>query len=127
MFIVGLLSWWYGNGWMAEAKRVQERIASAADYFSIGLLAKTLFSPFRQISAGRVDGPIGVKWRAFVDRLISRCIGAIVRIFMIVIGIVWIVAVATIGGITLVAWLVVPVLPIVGLVMMLVGWVPPWR
>lgn len=82
MFIVGLLSWWYGAGWVAEAKRVRERIASTADYFSIDLLVKTLFSPFRQISAGKVNGPLGVKWRAFVDRLISRCIGALIERFL---------------------------------------------
>lgn len=127
MFIVGLFSWWYGNGWLAEARRVRERVASAADYFSINLLAKTLFSPFRQISAGRVDGPLGVKWRAFVDRLISRCIGALVRTFMIVIGIIWIVTVAIIGGIALGLWLLVPAFPVIGIIMMIVGWVPSWR
>ena len=127
MFIVGLLSWWYSSGWVSEARRVRERIASAADYFSIGLLAKTLFSPFRQISAGRVDGPIGVKWRAFVDRLISRCIGALVRTFMIVIGIIWIATVAIIGVIALGLWLLVPAFPVIGIIMMIVGWVPSWR
>lgn len=127
MFIVGLFSWWYSAGWADEARRVRERIASAADYFSIGLLAKTLFSPFRQISAGRVQGPLGVKWRAFVDRLISRCIGAIVRSVMIIIGVVWIAIVTSIGSITLVFWLIVPALPVVGIIMTIIGWVPSWR
>jgi len=127
MFIVGLLSWWYGAGWVAEAKRVRERIASVADYFSIGLLAKTLFSPFRQISAGNVDGPLGVRWRAFIDRLISRCIGALMRTFLIVFGIVAIALIAVMGVVALVVWLLIPVLPIVGCVMMLAGWVPSWR
>jgi len=127
MFIVGLLSWWYGAGWVAEAKRVRERIASVADYFSIGLLAKTLFSPFRQISAGNVNGPLAVKWRAFVDRLISRCIGAMMRTFLIVFGIVAIALIAVAGVVALVVWLLIPILPIVGCVMMFVGWVPSWR
>ena len=127
MFIVGLLSWWYGAGWVAEAKRVKERIASTADYFSIGLLAKTLFSPFRQISAGRVDGPIGIKWRAFVDRLISRCIGALMRTFLIILGIVCISLIAVVGAVLLATWFIVPLLPIVGCVMMFIGWVPSWR
>lgn len=127
MFIVGLLSWWYGAGWVAEAKRVRERIASVTDYFSIDLLIKTLFSPFRQISAGRVNGPLAVKWRAFVDRLISRCIGALMRTILIVVGAVTIMVVVIVGGITLVAWLVVPALPLIGGVMMVIGWVPSWR
>ena len=127
MFIVGLLSWWYSAGLLAEARRVRERIASVADYFSIGLLAKTLFSPFRQISAGNVNGPLAVKWRAFVDRLISRCIGAMMRTFLIVFGIVAIALIAVAGVVALVVWLLIPILPIVGCVMMFVGWVPSWR
>ena len=127
MFIVGLLSWWYGAGWIAEARRVKERIASVADYFSIGLLVKTLFSPFRQISAGNVNGPLAVKWRAFVDRLISRCIGAMMRTFLIIFGIIAIAAIGVIGCFTLIIWLLVPVLPIIGCVMMFIGWVPSWR
>jgi len=127
MFIVGLLSWWYGAGWVAEAKRVRERIASVADYFSIGLLAKTLFSPFRQISAGNVNGPLAVKWRAFVDRLISRCIGAMMRTFLIVFGIIAIALIAVVSMAALAIWLVIPLLPIIGCIMMFVGWVPSWR
>jgi len=127
MFIVGLLSWWYGAGWVAEAKRVRERIASVADYFSIGLLARTLFSPFRQISAGSIDGPLGVRWRAFIDRLISRCIGALMRTFLIIFGVVAITVIGISGCIALVVWLLIPALPIVGCVMMFVGWVPSWR
>lgn len=124
---MGLLSWWYGAGWVAEAKRVRERIASTADYFSIDLLVKTLFSPFRQISAGKVNGPLGVKWRAFVDRLISRCIGALMRTILIVIGTVSIAVIALVGCITLVVWLIVPAMPLIGCVMMFIGWVPSWR
>ena len=55
------------------------KLVSVFDYFSIDLLVRTWFAPFRQISAGAVDGPIGVQIRAFFDRLISRTIGGIVR------------------------------------------------
>lgn len=126
MFIVGLLSWWYGAGWLAQGARVKERVASISDFFSIALLFKTLFNPFRQISAGRVDGPIGVKWHAFLDRLISRCIGAIVRLFMILFGLVSIAMTTIVGLVSLVMWALIPLLPIIGAVMMSIGWVPQW-
>ena len=79
MIIVWALSWWYGAGWKARLFAIREKLAASYDYFSIDLLAKTMFSPFRQISAGRVSGPIGAQIRAFFDRLISRIIGSIVR------------------------------------------------
>ena len=126
MFIVGLLTWWYGMGWRQRAAIVRERLASTMDYFSIDLLLKTLFSPFRQISAGQVNGPLAVKWRAFVDRLVSRCIGAVVRSVLIVVGLLAIVFFGVIGLFSLVLWAVVPLLPVAGAIMMLIGWVPSW-
>lgn len=94
------------------------------DYFSIDLLVKTLFSPFRQISAGSVDGPVGLKLRAFFDKLISRIIGGIVRTIVLVIGLVTIILGLVIGVVYLALWAVIPLLPIAGLVLMLTGWVP---
>lgn len=126
MIIVWALSWWYGAGWRARVAQLNERLQASYDYFSIGLLAKTLFSPFRQISAGKVDGPIGVKWRAFVDRLISRIIGAFVRSILIVVGIVWIALQAVFGSLFVALWAVVPAVPLVGFIVMLSGWVPTW-
>jgi len=126
MFIVGMLSWWYSEGWRQRAGMVRERLASLADYFSIGLLAGTLFAPFRQISAGQVEGPLPVQLRAFVDRLISRMIGAVVRTGLIIIGLITLALAGLTGLLTIVAWGVFPLLPIVGVVLMIVGWVPAW-
>ena len=124
MFIVGILSWWYGAGWQQRFAMLRERLATTNDYFSIDLLATTLFAPFRQISAGQVNGPLGVKFRAFLDRLISRCIGAMVRSAMIIIGVAAILLHSVIGCITLIMWALVPLLPFVGLWLYAVGWLP---
>jgi hypothetical protein len=124
MFIVGLLGWWYGPGWRGYIRRVGERLAATADFFSIGLLFRTLFSPFRQISAGRVRGPLGVQMRAFFDRLTSRLIGAMVRTAMIVAGIMVLIFHSVLGGVTIVAWLLVPAIPFAGIVMASGGWMP---
>lgn len=124
MIVWGVLTWWYTDGWKQCFSRVRDRFLSVADYFSIGLLIKTLFVPFRQISAGTIDGPMDAKLQAFFDRLISRCIGAVARLVVMAIGIV-VVAFATItGAIVLVAWPFMPVLPVVGAVLFFIGWVP---
>lgn len=127
MFIVGLLSWWYGAGWKARLVGLHNQLASSYDYFSIGLLLSSLFAPFRQISAGKVRGPIGVQLRAFFDRQISRVIGAIVRTILIISGIVWLSLQAVVGSIVIIMWAIVPILPFIGFVVMLAGWVPSWR
>ncbi len=123
---MGLLQWWYGYGWLGEIRRIGRRLQSTAELFSIGQLATTLFSPFRQISAGQVGGSIGVQLRAFFDKLISRIIGAIVRSGTIIAGIVTITFQAIIGGVGLIVWLVLPTLPIVGLILFAIEWTPQW-
>lgn len=126
MVIVWALSWWYGPGWKARVLGMRERLAASYDYFSINLLAKTLFAPFRQISAGSVNGPIGVKLRAFVDQLISRLIGAVVRTIFILVGSVWLLLQVILGSIFVILWAFVPLLPFIGFVATLAGWVPSW-
>ena len=124
MFIVGLLGWWYGRGWAMRITRLREKLISTLDYFSIDLLLRTFFSPFRQISAGKVGGPIGVQLRALLDRIISRIIGAMIRFVMIIIGSVLIVIYAVVGILMVVVWGVVPLLPVIGIVLFMSGWVP---
>ncbi|HEY5695709.1 MAG TPA: hypothetical protein VIQ80_02645 [Candidatus Saccharimonadales bacterium] len=124
MFIVGLLGWWYSRGWALQAVGLREKMLSALDYFSIDLLFKTLFSPFRQISAGKVRGPLGVQMRAFFDRLISRAIGGMIRITMIIVGGVAIFLYGVLGAVWLVLWGIMPFLPVVGMVLFMMGWIP---
>ena len=107
-----------------RAVRLREKLMGTLDYFSIDLLLRTFFSPFRQISAGQVRGPIGVQMRAFFDRLISRVIGAMIRLTMIIFGIVAITFYAVVGGVLVVVWGVIPLLPVLGLVLFLSGWAP---
>ena len=121
MLFMGLIRWWYSDGWRRRASIVNAQLGGMIDYFSVDLLAKTLFSPFRQISAGRVDGPLGVQLRAFADRLISRMIGAMIRTVLLVAGMIAIALTALVGLIILVVWAFVPVLPIIGLIATIIG------
>lgn len=125
MFLIDILSWWYGGGWLNRFRAIRNGFVSWADYFSIGLMVSTLFAPFRQISTETVvAGPIEVRVRAFFDKLLSRVIGAIVRTFMIVFGLTAMFLQILFGIFVLVFWLVIPLLPVIGLVMMLIGWTP---
>lgn len=124
MVIVGILTWWYTAGLRQAIRGLQARLMSMLDYFSIDILLRTLFSPFRQISAGSVDGPLPVQLRAFGDRLVSRLVGAVVRLIVMMFGIIAILLTIIAGVFYLLFWLSAPLLPLVGLIMMMIGWVP---
>lgn len=127
MFLVGLLSWWYGRGWLSQLNRTNSHWRSTVEYFSIGQLFATLFSPFRQISAGNTNSPNPmVAIRALFDQLVSRLIGGIVRSFTILIGVMAIILQFVYESIILVLWFFVPVIPLVGFVLLAIGWVPTW-
>jgi len=124
MFIVGMFSWWYGAGWKRCVTSVRERIASLYDYFSLGLLLRTLFAPFRQISAGKVRGSISDQARAWFDRLISRCVGACVRTAVLCTGVIALTIRSLVGLIEIVVWPLIPTIPVVAIVLTMMGWVP---
>lgn len=123
---MGILSWWYGRGWRARLHLSGGRLKSTAELFSIGQLLSTLFDPFRQISAGRVDGSAAVQIRAALDKLISRIVGLIVRTITILIGLVVLVFRGIFEVIFVAFWLIIPLFPVFGLVMMIFGWTPQW-
>lgn len=127
MFLVGLISWWYGRGWIGQWKRMASRFKTTLDFFSVGQLLATLFAPFRQISAtSGNNGSFSAAMRAAFDKLISRIIGAIVRFFTILAGLVVISLQAVYELIIVIAWWFVPVVPLVGFVLLAIGWVPVW-
>jgi hypothetical protein len=105
---------------------MKDRLESSADFFSVGQLVMTIFAPFRQISAGPVSGSIGDRLRGFLDRTISRFVGAAVRIFMIIFGLFAMLLQIIFGLIVIIIWPIIPMFTVIGLIMMVIGWVPKW-
>jgi len=115
MVIFSLFSWWYTTGWLTLVQKCGGRLQGTLKFFSVGQLLGSLFAPFRQISAGRVQGPLAVQMRALGDRIFSRVIGAVVRLMIIVLGLL-VVAVLTIVCVaSIVAWPLLPLAPFIGL------------
>jgi len=119
-----MLSWWYTKGWINRIQMIKNRLIMSSDTFSILLLLRTLFNPFRQISVDNNAISLADKIKAFFDKLLSRCIGFVVRIFMIIIGLIVMIIQILFGILVIIFWLIMPVLPIVGLIMAIIGWIP---
>jgi hypothetical protein len=126
MFIVGMISWWYTLGWRRLAVTIAEKLSATEDYFSIDILLGSLFAPYKQISAsGSSIGTFQDKLRDWSDKQFSRVFGAIIRLFLIVLGLAWMAIQALVGGVLLVLWPLAPVAPLIGLLLMVtVG--SPW-
>jgi len=81
------------------------------NYFSIGLLVQTLFSPWR---ADKIDYPRGFDFaqyfNIFFSNIISRCLGALVRLVFIAMGLIVGIFMFGVGIIILVFWFSLPFL-----------------
>ena len=85
------------------------------NYFSIPLLLKTLFSPWRRYRWSYPKGlQIGKRLEVFISNLISRVLGAITRIILIFIGLLVEIFLIFGGLILFLGWLILPLLLIVG-------------
>jgi hypothetical protein len=121
LLVTSLLRWWYTEGLRQKIQSFANRLEGTMDFFSFSLLIKTLFSPFRQISAGRVDGPLGVQLRALVDKLVSRIIGAGIRITILVVGGVIVTLQLVLIIFLLIGWLAFPIIPVIGIILSVLG------
>jgi len=124
MLFTSLFSWWYGAGYRDQANLWFARLSRVSDRFSVSLLLKYFFSPFRQISAGSVSGPLDARVRALIDKLVSRCIGAMIRTVLIVAAGIALLLEIVMGIFRLALWPVLPVLPVVGIFLAVSGWIP---
>lgn len=113
-----MLGWWYLSGWAWLSKGLVKRLYSIQEIFSVGILAKTLFSPWKQI---QTPSSFQNFFQAAADNLVSRFVGATARIFVLIAAlIIWIVTLLA-GIICIIFWPVVPLLFIILPLMAITG------
>lgn len=122
MAIAQMFIWWYASGWRAFIARVRRWFSSIADFFSMDSLLRTLFKPFRQISAGSSGGSsLNAQFQMFIDRLISRLIGFTVRLMLLFVGVLAMLCGGIFSAVIIVLWPFIPLLPIAGIVLTVMG------
>jgi len=88
------------------------------NYFSVPLLLKTFFSPWRRYSWSRGRGfDLGKFFEALFSNLISRILGALMRTFLIVFGIIAEAFILVIGLIIILGWIFLPFLLVSGFIL----------
>lgn len=122
MLFVDFMSWWYADGFKGFLKRLGLQLAKITDFFSVGLLVKTLFTPFRLIDSYSSGGQsLDDKVRAGIDKIIARLIGGLIRSTVLVFAVIVIFTIIVIDLIKIILWLSAPSLPIIGAVLLATG------
>ena len=126
MISVGLISWWYGDGLRIRYKSAIEKTAELFDFFSIGILIRTLFSPYKQISANEKAESISQSAGVVLDKFVSRIVGFFVRLLIMISGVIALLVQQIIHVVTIIGWLVIPFMPLIGVILAISGWGVPW-
>lgn len=109
MLFAEFFTWWYSRGFIELFLRIRRSIVGIWSKLSVTILLKTLFEPWRRI-VSESGGSIRDKSRALIDNAVSRMVGFVIRISVIIAAII-ITAVIAVGGlVVLVIWPVAPVL-----------------
>lgn len=99
----------------------QNFISFGLNFFSIPLLLKTLFSPWRRY---RWNYPKRFDVKEFLNTLVSntfsRIIGGFCRIILIIVGIIFQVIVVWVGLLAIILWFFIPFLMIAGIIIFLI-------
>lgn len=123
MAITEMFVWWYSSGWRYFIDKARLSLENIINFFSMSSLVRTLFKPFRQISAETASSSasLDLKFRMFFDRLISRLIGFVSRLVLLVVGTFLIITGSVFYLILIILWPFIPLFPIIGIVLTCTG------
>jgi hypothetical protein len=107
MIAVTFFSWWYGRGWNEAIHSISKRVTAVSRTFSIRLLFKTLFSPWRRIIS-YPGASLAAHAQAWTDNVVSRAIGFVVRVIVLLAAFITIIFIVMLSCIEMIVW---PLLP----------------
>lgn len=107
MLFFQLLTWWYGRGWQDTARNAWLRLIRVAHLFSVPILVRTLWAPWRRIIT-YPGASIDAKLRAIGDNMVSRVIGFSVRMLVLIAAGLILLLTSVLGMVLVVLWPLVP-------------------
>jgi hypothetical protein len=80
-------SWWYGEGLVKFWTAILVMTQKIFSFFSIKLLIRTIFDPWKRDAYTIENASLQDKLKLWLNNLISRFIGFVIRLFTIILGI----------------------------------------
>lgn len=118
LLVVDFFRWWYGPGWVQRVRLMGAQVSRWYNYFSVPILLHTLFAPWRQIitRTGKQSG-MGAKFNAAIDNMVSRIVGFMVRVSVIVAACVTITFMVLVNIVLFILWPLLPLAPLLLVIM----------
>jgi ABC-type transport system involved in cytochrome bd biosynthesis fused ATPase/permease subunit len=112
---VAFITWHYNTGLKELTRAFRNFLSFGIHYFPIKELSKTIFSHWRRSSDSYGEGlDVGVWAKAFLGNMISRILGAIIRLVIIAVGIVFEITLFFVGSAIILIWVLLPIIITLG-------------
>ncbi|AKM81965.1 TPA: hypothetical protein DD449_05400 [Candidatus Berkelbacteria bacterium] len=111
--MITYFSWWYYDEPLYLWRSIKIITKKFLSSFSIAVLLRTLFDPWKKDVVYLENASLDARFKAMVDNLFSRCIGFVVRIFTILIGLALTTIVFVLLTIGFIVWLLMPAIILV--------------
>jgi len=110
--LLSYISWHYGRGLRSVFAVAGNFLIFALHLFSVRELARSLFSPWKQIAYARRGLPLTNEalWALWTN-IISRVLGGIVRSVLLFLGLLFVLWVGAAMTVFVLFWFVAPILP----------------
>lgn len=107
---MGFLRWHYNEGLRFYANRYLYSLRAIVQYFSLPLLLTSLFSPWKRllVTEKKTGFDLAAAFTNFSFNMVSRFMGAIVRMILFIVGLLTLVLFAVFGAFGFIFWFVFP-------------------
>lgn len=100
---ISFISWWYGPGWEQLIKYWLGKLQYYRQVFSLTLVLRSLFSPWKQMRGRARKGIQGFFYQA-LDSFISRFVGLMLRLGLLIFSGIWFLILGIVMAISIISW-----------------------
>ena len=106
------IPWWYRSVPALLAHHQRLFFATVIDYFSFGILLRTLFAPWKRDQLSTQNLSLQERLQVWMQNVLTRFVGATVRSCAILSGLIALLGLSILDALFWATWLVAPVLAI---------------
>lgn len=115
MIVLDYFYWWYGAGFIRLLKYLKAFIVILADNFSIRIILRTYFQPWKRDVTSSEGLSLDRKLQVWLWNLISRGFGMIIKGFVFIIFLAAFLVLLAVEILVIIIWLFYPIIVLGGL------------
>jgi hypothetical protein len=116
-FIGDIFGWWYRAGLRDFLIYLKAVFLKISDVFSVKLLLKTFFAPWKRDVISLQGLPLNVMLRVIMMNLVSRFIGAIIKTFVLIVYLIILAGFILVSLTLLATWIFLPIITVLGILL----------